>query len=147
MLPYIYIVICLVLATLWVCFCICLSISFHLPTVSPRWAHSSHGGPTTFPQWAHTLAPPTSFSLVTQKSGGFIHHFHWFPLWAHGGPTACINSEAQPFSRENYLVRQTVNIKPVLELKANCNKTFLLQKELSFHLEAESFYNTDTLMM
>ena len=44
-------------------------------------------------------------------------------------------------ARENHLDSQTDNIKPVLELKANCNKTFMQNNCLSFQPESKTFHN------
>ncbi len=141
MLLYIYIVICLNIFSHFVGVFLHLFIYFipfahNFPTVgslSPQCAHAS-------PPWAQQLAPPTSLSLVHPQVRWFYPPFSLVPVvgtsWAHNW----INTDAQPFSREIYLDSQTENIKPVLELKANCNKTFV-QKELSFRLEAKSFYN------
>ncbi len=40
---------------------------------------------------------------------------------------------------ENHLDSQTDNIKPVLELEANCNKTFMQRNCHSFQPESKSF--------
>ncbi len=79
--------------------------------------------------------PPDHVTLVWSGLGHSLWNFHRF----HKGYKFLENLNA----KENHLDSQTDNIKPVLELKANCNKTFMQRNCQSFQPESFLQYVDD----